>query len=269
MESNNKTVKIIATSMAGLMLTCQTGCHAYQSVEPVTSIEPAMEQTNSDVEEEAKANTESMRSSISKPQPEAETPEEINKLKIAEEITNPFITHAERMVDSAKVQLSEQEYEQTIEAVGEYTKRTGAGDQAEYINDFMDHTTTQYGEEAATKVLRACGYNCINEGIINTAKQCYEEAKDMNEFLDKLNQKGIGGGHLHFEGKHIIATYDQCYCTIGGQKDKLPGCYCQCSCGWFEKLFVEVVKKPVNVDIKESFILGQQQCTFDIMIDDL
>ena len=259
--------KIIAASVAGIMLTCQTGCNTYVSTSDVDEVEhaivtsePSTEQTNTAVKES---------SSISKPQSDAETIEEVNRLMIAEEISTPFKSHADRIVDSAQVQLSEADFKQTIASVGTYDKTTGASDQAEYINELLNHTTMQYGEQMTTKVMRACGYSCLDDSSIATTKRYYEEAKDMDEFLDKLNKNGIGGGKLHFEGKHIIATYDQCYCALASQKDKLPGCYCQCSCGWFEKLFVEVIKKPVKVNIKESIISGEQHCTFDILIEDL
>lgn len=266
--STNFTRKIIDTSVAGIMLTCQAGCQSCTPTSISTTSDSGFNQKNSDVEE-VEINTDNQISSVSKPQLKAEAIEEVNMLKIAQEINKPFKNHAGRIMDSAEVQLSKQDYEQTLDCVGTYTSNSGASDQAEYINKFLDHTSTHYGEQATTQILRACGYNCIDEYTISAAKECYSEAKDMNEFLEKLNAKGIGGGHLRFEGKHIIATYDQCYCSLGNQKDKLPGCYCQCSCGWFEKLFVEVMGKPVNVSIKESVILGQQHCTFDILIEEL
>ena len=117
--------------------------------------------------------------------------------------------------------------------------------------------------------MRACGYKCIDSSIIETAKNIYEESKDLQAFVEKLNAEKIGGGQLTLEGNKIKAIYDQCYCDVQGIKKDRTRCYCQCSCGWFEKLFATVLEQPVSVNLTESIKNSGQKCTFDIILDDI
>ena len=40
--------------------------------------------------------------------------------------------------------------------------------------------------------------------------------------------------------------------------------YCECSAGWYKKLFSEVFEKDVSVKILNTIINGANECTFEI-----
>ena len=40
--------------------------------------------------------------------------------------------------------------------------------------------------------------------------------------------------------------------------------YCECSAGWYMKLFSEVFEKKVNVKIVDTIVNGASECTFEI-----
>lgn len=40
--------------------------------------------------------------------------------------------------------------------------------------------------------------------------------------------------------------------------------YCECSAGWYMKLFSEVFEKNVSVKIIDTIVNGADECTFEI-----
>ena len=55
-----------------------------------------------------------------------------------------------------------------------------------------------------------------------------------------------------------------CYCDIPYEAKKLNPLYCQCSAGWFQRLFSEVFEKPVAVKMINTITNGANECTFEI-----
>lgn len=113
-------------------------------------------------------------------------------------------------------------------------------------------------------VLRSC--NCLSDSVIAKAKKSYTIANgDLMEFLRLLNEQHIGGGQLHIDdnGK-IIGLYSSCYCGIPKATKDMPSCYCECSAGWFEKLFSSVFERKVEVKLICSILGGASECVFEI-----
>ena len=40
--------------------------------------------------------------------------------------------------------------------------------------------------------------------------------------------------------------------------------YCECSAGWYQKLFSEVFEREVSVKIVDTIVNGAAECTFEI-----
>jgi predicted hydrocarbon binding protein len=86
----------------------------------------------------------------------------------------------------------------------------------------------------------------------------------MGEFLKFLNENHTGGGYLHIKNNKIIALYDRCYCGILKSAKDISPIYCECSAGWFEKLFSSVFEKEVDVKRIDTILNGADKCTFEI-----
>lgn len=183
-----------------------------------------------------------------------------NKLLMAEELPQYFHDNAIRALESVKTQLGEDAYLSEIANLG---SAENANSQGEYVANIIDDVKDNHGDEAATKVMRACGYQCMNEMILTNAKELYSESANMEEFLQKLSVS-LGGANLSLENNKIIAIYDQCFCEIEDRQNKLNRCYCQCSCGWYEKLFSTVLNTSVNVDLIQSIKGNADHCKFEI-----
>lgn len=59
-------------------------------------------------------------------------------------------------------------------------------------------------------------------------------------------------------------VYAKCYCNIPKKVDTMNKQYCECSAGWYERLFSEVFEKDVEVQIIDTIINGANECTFEI-----
>lgn len=171
---------------------------------------------------------------------------------------------ADRLLKNIESYYDKDNYNKILNKVGELEEKPTIKKQAQYINSLLECISENYGGEEARKVMRPCGYHCISNNIINIAKEIYKKSSDVEEFLKLLNDNGIGGGYLHIENNKIIAIYDRCYCGIPKALKTLSPIYCECSGGWFQKLFSSVFEKAVTVKRIDTILNGADKCTFQI-----
>ena len=152
--------------------------------------------------------------------------------------------------------------ERIVTTLGDISETEDLSRQAQYINDLLNYAETNMMPMQNT--MRKCGGNCLGKEAIELAKNIYEKASTIDEFLVSMNDMGIGGGNLHIEYNKVIAIYKNCYCDIPYETKKLNPLYCQCSAGWFQSLFSEVFGKPVSVKIFNTITNGANECTFEI-----
>jgi predicted hydrocarbon binding protein len=120
-------------------------------------------------------------------------------------------------------------------------------------------------KNCAQTIMENCGRMCIGKSTLKRAMELKKTANDLDEFLNKLNKQGIGGGYLQRKGKQIIARYDRCYCGwVSKSKDPIPLTYCFCSAGWYKELFEKSLGRSANVTVIQSIISGAKTCRFII-----
>ncbi|MDD6036320.1 MAG: DUF6144 family protein [Lachnospiraceae bacterium] len=134
--------------------------------------------------------------------------------------------------------------------------------QAKYINEILN--TAENMNICMVETMRKCGGCCLSANLIEQAKKLHNNANNITEFLDSLNEKHIGGGNLHISEGKIIGIYKECYCNIPKQIEKINKGYCECSAGWYTKLFSEVFEKKVTVKILDTIVNGAMECRFEI-----
>lgn len=147
-------------------------------------------------------------------------------------------------------------------ALGEISENADVSKQAQYINDLLNYAETK--DIPMQNVMWKCGGNCLAKEVIDLAKNIYEKSSDINQFLAGMNDIGIGEKNLHIENGKVIAIYKSCYCDIPYEIQKLNPLYCQCSAGWFQHLFSEVLGKQVSVKKIDTITNGAKECTFEI-----
>ena len=134
--------------------------------------------------------------------------------------------------------------------------------QARYINDILN--TAENMNICMTNTMRKCGVCCLSANAVRIAKKLYAKSDNIKEFLNLLNEADIGGKNLHISDGKIISVYKKCYCNIPKKVDNLNKNYCECSAGWYMRLFSEVFEKKVNVEIVDTIVNGASECTFEI-----
>lgn len=115
-----------------------------------------------------------------------------------------------------------------------------------------------------TDTMRKCGGCCLSVNAVKTAKKLYAKSNNIAEFLNFLNEADIGGKNLHISDDKIIAVYKKCYCSIPKKVENINKNYCECSAGWYMKLFSEVFEKNVTVKIVDTIVNGANECIFEI-----
>lgn len=152
--------------------------------------------------------------------------------------------------------------ESIVTALGEISENADLSTQALYINDLLNYAETN--TIPIQNTMRKCGGNCLGTEAIELAKSIYAKSSTIDEFLAGMNDIGIGGGNLHIEKNKVIGIYKNCYCDIPYETKKLNPLYCQCSAGWFQRLFSEVFGRPVSVNLVNTITYGANECTFEI-----
>jgi len=148
-----------------------------------------------------------------------------------------------------------------FESTKNYSKK------AEWIKDMIERLETHISQKLCIKIMESCGRKCCGISSRKYAKQFMSESKSAKEFLNKLNESGIGGGRLRLKGKNTITGgYDRCYCgQVKKTKEPFPTkTYCQCSVGWYKQLFESVLGKDIEVELIGSIITGAKTCEFVI-----
>ena len=138
---------------------------------------------------------------------------------------------------------------------------------ARWLRDLMGRLEDQVGKAVAAEIMEACGRRCIGSSVLEKARRVKQDAHDLDDLLDRLNQAHLGGGKLKREGKVIHASYERCYCgSVKQTQEPFSAVYCHCSCGWYKELFETILEKPVEVKLIESIIQGAQTCRFEIRL---
>ena len=138
---------------------------------------------------------------------------------------------------------------------------------ANWIRTLVDDLVVEIGADEAKVVMEACGQQCIGQSVLDRARLLKQDTRNIDEFLERLNQAHIGGGKFRRDGSVIFASYERCYCgSVSKTRRPISSTYCQCSCGWYKKLFEATLYKPVNVILIDSIIHGAEKCQFQIYI---
>lgn len=171
-----------------------------------------------------------------------------------------------RILESIRENTDAEVYDSMIKAYGVPEEKATPSKQFEYVKAMLCGLEHTCGAEATAKVMKPCGHQCISDGTIAKAKDVYKKAKNMDDFLNLLNERHIGGGKLHRKDGKIIGVYEKCYCGLPKYGKGMSPVYCNCSVGWFERLFSSVFEREVEVRKLQTILDGSDQCVFEITL---
>jgi len=98
--------------------------------------------------------------------------------------------------------LTSNEKEKILTALGDISDNADLGRQAQYINEMLNFAETN--EMLMQDTLRKCGGSCLNNDVIELAQKIYEQSSTIDEFLSEMNEIGIGGKNLHMKNKKSL-----------------------------------------------------------------
>ena len=165
---------------------------------------------------------------------------------------------AKRVIES----MDEKVASKICEEIGTIDDNATPLRQARYINEILK--TSENMKICLKDTMRKCGGCCLSTNAIKTAKKLYAKSNDIMQFLNYLNDADIGGRNLHICDGKIIAIYKKCYCNLPKKVESMNKEYCECSAGWYMRLFSEVFEKNVTVHIVDTIVNGAAECTFEI-----
>ena len=170
----------------------------------------------------------------------------------------------QRILESIKTNAGNDIYRRIISTCGPLGEKASITTQSNYLKSLLYELENTTGSKVVSNVMKPCGYQCISDSTIARAKAMHAKSKNLEDFLRLLNERRIGGGRLHIKGGKIIGIYEQCYCGLARSTKNLSPLYCNCSAGWYERLFSSVFDKPIEVKIVQTILDGSDICVFEI-----
>ncbi len=167
-----------------------------------------------------------------------------------------------------------------MEGSGQITPSSKPEKVAKWVKGAMERLDDLVDEEARSRIMMNCGYNCafINKSPIEKAKARRRKHKTVDEFLEAEQRNPPAGTRLAREGDIIYQFYTprsftrpmRCYCSLlRGLPDNetISLTYCECSKGFVQKYWEGILERPVEVELLESCVSGAQECKFAIHLN--
>jgi len=129
----------------------------------------------------------------------------------------------------------------------------------------------ELGKDDAINVMKTCGSKCCGQGQRKTAKRLMDESSSVEDFLDKVSKYEVKDGELEYklmDENTIVGKHNRCFCgQVKKSKELFKNyTYCQCSVEFNKRFFEAAFEMPVEVELKQSILNGDDFCEFEIKI---
>jgi predicted hydrocarbon binding protein len=164
-----------------------------------------------------------------------------------------------------------------MEGSEQITEKTDKRKTALWVKGAMERLDKLVDDETKKRIMQNCGYNCAkkNSKVIERAVARRKKFGSTDEFLVAEQQKPMKGTRLSREGNILYQYYIpqaftrpmRCYCGLLRElptEETVSITYCNCSRGFVEKYWENILGKPVRVDILQSAVSGAAECKFAI-----
>jgi len=164
-----------------------------------------------------------------------------------------------------------------MEGSEQITEKTDKRKIAEWVKNAMEKLDALVDEKTRVQIMQNCGYSCAkkNSNVIERAVARRKKYASIDEFLEAEQQKPMKGTKLAREGNILYQFYTpqaftrpmRCYCgLLRGlpNEETVSKTYCNCSRGFVEKFWENVLGRPVKVDLMQSVVSGDKECKFAI-----
>ncbi|MBN2280657.1 MAG: hypothetical protein JXQ65_08755 [Candidatus Marinimicrobia bacterium] len=138
-----------------------------------------------------------------------------------------------------------------------------------WINKILDETSKL--DSTGIEILHACGAECSNLSLfLEGAKKIrdeYSENTELDLLFEAFKIQYYNEPTFTKLGHKITLIFKECTCPLAKNGVKNPF-LCHCTVGYTKKIFQTLFRKPVNVVLHESILMGDDHCRQEITIDD-
>ncbi|TFG21423.1 MAG: hypothetical protein EU530_00275 [Promethearchaeota archaeon] len=143
---------------------------------------------------------------------------------------------------------------------------------AEFAKELMNTLDNKLDPVFVELIMQTRGHSCYDKHKQGMLGVVPDTVKNIHQFIDYLDKRwgsfpdGIVDG-LKREGNVLTRRISKCHCEyVNASKDPIPKNYCNCSAGFYQSMFEEYIKKPVNVEIVTSIVSGGEKCEIKITL---
>ncbi len=139
-------------------------------------------------------------------------------------------------------------------------------------------------EKDRWKIMKECSCSCQDESMADYKAE-YDKHKDIDKLIEYLHGKAFLIKPVR-EGNIIYITkapafpeeykkaktqeekrYYFCHCDYARAADSdLSPTYCYCGAGWCQRIWEDILGRPVKIEIVESVLQGGDVCKFAVHI---
>jgi len=149
----------------------------------------------------------------------------------------------------------------------------------EWVKGAMERLDVLVDGDKRNQIMMRCGRDCarVNKRPIEMARARRKAFKTTDEFLAAEEKNPPAGTRLVREGDTLHQFYTplaftrpmRCYCALlRGLPDgeTVSPSYCQCSRGFVQKYWEDVLGRSVGVDLVKSCVSGADECEFVVRL---
>ena len=140
----------------------------------------------------------------------------------------------------------------------------------QWLGDLMDGMADSPRQEACLELLRHCGGNCARRNALPHMADLKAELAEANglEDMARIIARHTGAESQATEDGFIL-TYNRgkgCDCALvrGGLVDS--PLFCNCTLGFHETVWSDLLARPVAVELLETFLRGGDCCAQRITV---
>lgn len=133
----------------------------------------------------------------------------------------------------------------------------------EWLKNVVNGIDEKTTDQECMMILEQRGRACTPQQLIDTAKEIYSRAQDIEAFLAEFSEVLE---FLQIEDDAITVVYPRCFChhIAGVSPEEVPDEYCECSRSWVKELFEQATDQDVDVKVLDSVVRGGDCCRFSI-----
>ncbi|MFX1283412.1 MAG: hypothetical protein ACFFB5_07145 [Promethearchaeota archaeon] len=121
-----------------------------------------------------------------------------------------------------------------------------------------------HSEQVHNNISKHCGRACAHPQAVNFFREAWEKTKNIDRFIQLLNQKYQSGVFNKKSETSISVHYSKCYCPLWQLELVDSSIFRNCSSFWLREVFESALNIPVHVKTIQTICNGATKCLFEV-----